>query len=269
MTVTVAMFLAQEVTKKTLWNPTLLGILVVLSAIGLFCGSVYLLLGTNLGARLGFLVAAACLTGFLVLLSILWMTTFTPLESPKGRGPTWKVKEVVPEVTASKVQAVHDIANTGAPLNDQNLATIRPSIDAALVVPNPALGGNTKAGPLAHFSSSLLYLTGSEYKLSSYVQGGGTRLVFWHHPKYAVIEYCIAEQVSVPFGEKPPPPRCDPLQPHKFVVLELDLGTLRQPPFFFFIAFLVLFLLSLRGLHWYELDQRRQASRELTPVTTS
>ena len=42
-----------------LWNPTILGVLVVLSAIGLFCGSAYLLLGTNLGARLGFLVARA------------------------------------------------------------------------------------------------------------------------------------------------------------------------------------------------------------------
>ena len=52
-----------------LWNPTILGVLVVLSAIGLFCGSAYLLLGTNLGARLGFLVAAAGLTGFMVLLT--------------------------------------------------------------------------------------------------------------------------------------------------------------------------------------------------------
>ena len=31
--------------------------------IGLFCGSIYLLLGTNLGARLGFLVAFTGLMG--------------------------------------------------------------------------------------------------------------------------------------------------------------------------------------------------------------
>ena len=89
------MLLAQEGGEKTLWNPTILGVLVVLSAIGLFCGSVYLLLATNLGARLGFLVASASLFGFLVLLSILWMTTFTPLESPKGRDTSWKIKEIV------------------------------------------------------------------------------------------------------------------------------------------------------------------------------
>ena len=51
--------------EKNLWDPTILGVLVVLSAVGLFCGSVYLLLGTNLGGRLGFLVAGACLTGFM------------------------------------------------------------------------------------------------------------------------------------------------------------------------------------------------------------
>ena len=80
--------LAQHATgDKNLWDPTILGVLVVLSAVGLFCGSVYLLLGTNLGARLGFLVAGACLFGFLVLLSSLWITTATPLNRPKGRPP--------------------------------------------------------------------------------------------------------------------------------------------------------------------------------------
>jgi hypothetical protein len=75
----------------------------------LFCGSVYLLLATNLGARLGFLVAAASLSGFLVLLSILWMTTFTPLESPKGRDSSWKVKEVVSAPADATTTAVHNI----------------------------------------------------------------------------------------------------------------------------------------------------------------
>ena len=95
--------LAQEGGPKNLWDPTILGVLVVLSAVGLFCGSVYLLLGTNLGARLGFLVAGACLTGFLVLLSSLWITTATPLNSPKGRPPGWKVKEVVASPEESKI----------------------------------------------------------------------------------------------------------------------------------------------------------------------
>ncbi len=57
------LLLAEGPTKANLWNPTIIGVLTVLCAVGLFCGSVYLLLGTNLGARLGFLVAAAGLYG--------------------------------------------------------------------------------------------------------------------------------------------------------------------------------------------------------------
>ena len=77
--------LASTAGEKGLWDPFILGVLVVIAALGLFCGSVYLLLATNLGARLGFLVAAASLTGFMVLLSMLWLTTQTPLNSPRGR----------------------------------------------------------------------------------------------------------------------------------------------------------------------------------------
>src|SRR5260370_31816311 len=78
-----------------LWNPTILGVLVVLSAIGLFCGSAYLLLATNLGARLGFLVSFASLTGFMVLLSTLWWTSGNSgIDPPHGKSPSWKVVEV-------------------------------------------------------------------------------------------------------------------------------------------------------------------------------
>ena len=67
-----ASLLAPKAGPQNLWNPTIIGVLTVLCAVGLFCGSAYLLLGTNLGGRLGFLVAAAGLTGFLVLLTTLW-----------------------------------------------------------------------------------------------------------------------------------------------------------------------------------------------------
>ena len=43
------------------WEPELRGILIVIIAVGVLWGSVYLVLATNLGARLGFLVALAAL----------------------------------------------------------------------------------------------------------------------------------------------------------------------------------------------------------------
>jgi hypothetical protein len=100
---------------KTLWDPTIIGILAPVSGVFLFCGSCYLLLATNLGARLGFLVAATALTGFMVLLSTLWLTTATPLESPKGRTAAWHVKEVVKQTSDSKIGAVRNPTPTRNP----------------------------------------------------------------------------------------------------------------------------------------------------------
>jgi hypothetical protein len=260
--------LAQEGAHKTLWNPTILGVLVVLSAIGLFCGSVYLLLSTNLGARLGFLVASAALTGFLVLLSILWMTTFTPLESPKGRDTSWKVKEVVTAPTQSKIPEVRNITKAGTKILPEDLANIRPAIDASLVVPLPTATPVAKPSPFAKYQTSSDYLVG-EQGLTAFNLGGGTRNLFWHKPRYAAVEYCEIKQVPLVFGTTPPVPKCDPLIPHQFIVLERDLGSLRQPPFFYFITFSILFGLSLLGLHWYELDQRERKAAGRTPVPTT
>jgi hypothetical protein len=267
----VLLVLAQEGGTKTLWNPTILGVLVVISAIMLFCGSVYLLLATNLGARLGFLVAAASLTGFLVLLSILWMTTFTPLESPKGRDSSWKVKEVVTAPADSKITKVQDIQRTGEKIGTEDLATIRPAIDGALVLPTPAqTAAGQKPTEFSKFNTSSDYLVG-EQGLSAYNIGGGTRNLFWHKPRFAAVEFCQIDQKAqqVPFGEAPPAPVCDKLIPHQFVILERDLGSLRQPPVVYFFTFLVLFGLSLLGLHWYELDQREAKARGLAPVPTT
>src|SRR5882762_7008084 len=98
---------------KTLWDPTIVGILAPVAGVFLFCGSVYLLLSTNLGARLGFLVAASALSGFMVLLSTLWLTTSTPLESPKGRTAAWKVVEVDKSYADSKFAPVQTIDKDG------------------------------------------------------------------------------------------------------------------------------------------------------------
>ena len=44
------------------WDPQIRGALIVLAAVVLLPGTIYLLLATNLGARVGFLVAVAGLT---------------------------------------------------------------------------------------------------------------------------------------------------------------------------------------------------------------
>jgi hypothetical protein len=270
MTVATAALLGAELTHKTLWNPTILGVLVFISAVMLFCGSVYMLLSTNLGARLGFLVAAASLSGFLVLLSVLWMTTATPLNSPKGRESKWTVREVVTDPADAKIKKIDNIQQSGEKIPVEDLANIRPFIDAALVVPAATAPEGTVASPFAKYENSQLYLVG-EQNLRAFNLGGGTKNLLWHNPRYAAVEFCEVKvnPADVPFGEKPPTPTCDPLVPHKWVILERDLGSIRQPPVFFFFAFSAFFLLSLLGLHWYEKDARARKASGLTPVPAS
>jgi hypothetical protein len=250
-----------------LWNPTILGVLVTLSAIGLFCGSVYLLLSTNLGARLGFLVAAAALTGFMVLLSALWWTSGNSgIDPPHGRSPSWKVVEVVSEPQESKVVDVHNIEEDGAPVPTEGLANLRPAMDAALVRVTPAEGEEAPDQPLVKFDAALDYLTEFE-GYQAWIVGGETKNLFWHEPKYAVVQFCPKDPNS-PIGEAP---QCDPLEDRQFAVMSFDYGSLRQPVVFqFLIPSVLLFGLSLLGLHWYELDARkRKRESALAPVPTS
>src|SRR3954451_13981315 len=54
------------------WEPEIHGLLVVLLALVLLPGSVYLLLATNLGARVGFILAAAGFFGWMTLMGVVW-----------------------------------------------------------------------------------------------------------------------------------------------------------------------------------------------------
>jgi len=75
------------------FDPGIRGILVVLVGVSVLMGSVYLLLGTNLGSRLGFLVALTGLFGWLMILTFMWWLT-PPAIGPRGNLPSWKPVEI-------------------------------------------------------------------------------------------------------------------------------------------------------------------------------
>lgn len=103
-----ALLLAAEGGANSLWDPTIKGILVVVCAVVLFCGSSYLLLATNMGSRQGFLVAFTGLMGFMIILSTLWLVTDQPITSFKGREATWQPVEVVTDTAKAKTEAVRN-----------------------------------------------------------------------------------------------------------------------------------------------------------------
>ncbi len=73
------------------WDPYLTGLLAVVIGVVILCGSVYFLLATNVGARLGFLIAACGLFGWMFLMGILWWTYGIGWQ---GDPPSWQVEEV-------------------------------------------------------------------------------------------------------------------------------------------------------------------------------
>jgi hypothetical protein len=254
--------LGAEIAHPGIWNPTIIGYLTVICAIGLFCGSVYLLLATNLGGRLGFMIAFAGLMGFMVLLTTLWWTSGNSgLDPPHGHSPAWNVVEVLPPgVTPdnAKTAGVRDIITKGKKVTEDQLVTIKPYVDSALVR-NVALGGVPPAPQkFASFDSATDYVVEG---LRAYEIGGGTKNLFWHKPRLAVVEFCPAIPNSAP-------PVCDPLKDTQFVVLSYNYGTLRQPVVLYWFMSVALFILALLVLHWEEQDERARQRAALKPVPT-
>jgi hypothetical protein len=75
------------------WDPGIRGILSVLVGVVVLCGSVYLLLGTNVGARLGLLVALAGLAGWMVIMTLTWWLS-PPAIGPRGTNNSWEAVEI-------------------------------------------------------------------------------------------------------------------------------------------------------------------------------
>ena len=69
------------------WEPELRGILIVIIATVVLCGSIYMILATNIGARLGFLVALTGLFGWMMLMGIVWAIYGIGLKGPE---PSWQ-----------------------------------------------------------------------------------------------------------------------------------------------------------------------------------
>ena len=265
--------LASEIVHKTLWYPTILGILVVVAGIALFCGSIYVLLATNLGARLGFLVAFTSLMGFMVLLSTLWITTASPLNTLRGRLPSWKVAEVVANPANAKTEAIRNLDEVGRKVGATQEADIKAAVDEVLIREEEiAAEGPLDPNDNKYAKFSLV----TEFKVLQTRQVGGSKpnpldFELTHTPLYAVVEYCQLVEDTTTFGLAPPKnPPCSQADDAEraFLVLERDLGSVRVPPIVAFVGSLLLFGLGLLALHWRERDEQEaaKATGSLTPA---
>jgi hypothetical protein len=227
------------------WDPGLRGILVVLVGIAVLMGSVYLLLGTNIGARVGILVAVAGLSGWMMLMGLVWAIYGI---GNKGPLPTWKVAEIVVSTSANdldsaRLVAAHDLETW------KELAADDPRRGEAQAAASAALVAEGSA-------AAELYKTEADFKVIDAYDKGGKKKTFvnnWvpgpHPAHYSIIQVQAVKVFDVPFGTAPPASEVDSSKPIVSVILKRDLGALRLPSVTLTLASAIIFGVTCNVLH--------------------
>lgn len=236
------------------WNPQIKGALYVVIALVVLPGSGFLLLSTNMGSRLGFLLAAAGFCGWMFTLAAVWWVYGT---GPVGTAPTWKgVETIVGDVS----QSSRTEAAARFPAGWKKLDVAAPEVADAQAVADARIVG-TKS--MFKSSSDFLVVGAAEKGGETY---GLFHLLnfrpfdFFHEPHYLVIQVQPVVKQQTVAGQAPPKPVVDPGAPVVSVLMVRDLGNVREHPAVVCIAFGLLFGIICYQLHTR--DKEAMARRE-------
>jgi hypothetical protein len=268
------------------WDPQIRGALIVITAFLILPGSVYLLLATNTGAKLGFLLAAAGLTGWLATMGWVWVVYGIGL---KGDPPTWQPQEIVVGKLAERGTTSEA---AGFPkgwrelkTGDSILGDASAAADKALVPADAAAESASAAPPVV---APVFDDTQSFVHVGGYAKGGEN---FWipggglasesvvgnhgtnplnkiyqrlkrgpfHAPHYAVIQVQPVKDKTATKLE------ADPTKPVYNVVMIRNQGFLRKPSFLIAIAMSIIFAIIVNALH--RRDKEIMAARRTAPAT--
>jgi hypothetical protein len=262
------------------WEPEIRGVLTVIIAVVVLCGSIYLIMATNMGARLAFLVALAALFGWLFLMGITWWIYGIGL---KGPDPTWA--EVPGKTVLQDTQALYT-AGVLETLPDVPADATFPE-EAELVAEQLLLEGwdildtsSAEFGQVQAQASVFLEEEGAfaagEFQILEVFDIGGDRypkvnesldfFAFFHEPHYVLAEAAPIEQVRTEPGRAPVPPTIDDDAQRQYVYMIRDAGNIRQPAMVLTIGGGAIFLALCYLLHRRERFMRRNLAMPATPV---
>jgi hypothetical protein len=258
------------------WDPQLRGVLIVLTAFGILVGSSYLLLATNVGAKVGFLLAVAGLSGWLFLLNMVWLGYGIGY---KGGAPTWVVKEIVTGdlVTHATTKAVVGPAAFPQgwrflPPGNPILAPAAPVADKALIPPAPGAKPGSAFPPPFATTQDYVPVSGWDKGGHNYLVNLFGYKVYWrirHHQMYVKHQrhyLVIRVQPSLPSitlaGSAATLPAADVSKPVTSVVMLRNVGSQRKPPLVLGGASLIIFLLVCERLHAREQEIARRKKEE-------
>ncbi len=246
------------------WEPELRGILTVIMGVAVLMGSVYLVLGTNLGARLGFLVTLTGLAGWMALMGGVWWMYGIGL---KGAAPEW---EAVPGRTViQQVELLHEAGILNEPFV---MSDVEGSVAAseALAAQLDAEGwrrvedsapefGQAEAAAGVFLEEEEVFEPG-EFDVTAVFEIGGEaypkplgdeldQIAFWHKPYYTLVEVAPFEPLRTEPGRAPTTPEIDTTQPRQYVYMIRNLGSLREPAAYICIGSTIVFLALCGLLH--------------------
>ena len=227
------------------WEPEIRGLLTVVMGVVVLMGSVYIILATNIGSRLSFLVSLTGLMGWMVLMGMTWWIYGIGLKGPE---PSWVA---IPGVTI--IQDVPSLRSAGA------LESLPEGYDGAspselneivadqfltegyiqIGQDDPAYGQAQAAA--SEFLEDDGALTAGQYEVTDVFDVGGERypliannesldfVAFFHKPHYTVVEVSPLVPVRTEPGRAPAKAEIDEEAQKQYVYMIRDLGAKRQP----------------------------------------
>jgi hypothetical protein len=247
------------------WEPELRGVLTVILGTVAFMGSVYMILGTNIGARLGFLVALCGLAGWMALMGGIWWIYGIGL---KGADPSWVQ---VPGRTV--IQDAGDLYQAGVLENKLQLSDLEVPADINDVVydgfvseewrvlaeSEPAFGQAAASATVfleeedalepGSFKVTNVFEIGGEAYPKIFGQDALDQIAFFHKPYYTVVEVSPYIPLRTEPGRAPSAPEVDPTQEAQYVYMIRDLGSRREPAALITIGSTIVFLALAWMLH--------------------
>jgi hypothetical protein len=226
------------------------------------CGSIYLLLATNSGARTGLLISIAGLFGWFSIMGVVWWVYGIGWV---GDAPSWQTVEINFDGGETAVTEV---------VNDD------PELESWEPIPqdNPAYGELQAAATLS-LQEQGIFETPADFVINDAHETGGKpdrqsdsmvdrvtnrvtntlRITNPEHFAVVRVQGTIDQGEPGP-GEAPPSPEADPEQPEVAVVLIRDIGNLRVRPAAFTIVSMIIFGITANVLH--RRDKREAENRE-------
>jgi hypothetical protein len=258
------------------WEFELRGILTVIMGVAVLMGSVYLVLMTNLGARLGFLVTLAAFAGWMALMGGIWWIYGIGL---KGDAPEWKA--VTGRTVIQNVELLHQAQVLDEPLDLSAADTPAAKSDALSTqlvgegwqrVDESAPEFGQAEAAAGVFLEEEVFKPG-EFDVTKVYEIGGEAfpkplgdeldlIAFWHKPLYSLVEVAPFVPLRTEPGRAPIIPEIDQTQPRQYVYMVRDLGSLREPAAYICIGSTIVFLGLCGLLHRRDRFVTRNLSRK-------